>query len=349
MDSFAQDGQLYTNQHIQHSVFIHPSPAAPLTTQHGSDSIPILRFFLGCFFFQYMLRFLNDPGVAWSLLLSFRPCLKSSCTYCSPLWSKAVIISSQVLTVLSFPPLVCFISLARTPSNYLKYYARSSGAGSAWWGRQISVWGGGIIKETQRGEKSFVFCCGWSFESSLMRFILPPVPPSSTAIPLQRPGCAPHERQNVFPWKQTCHATAGLSNKIHLCREEPAGDPTNLTSVRWCDFWKPSCVWTAWAPAVIVPCMHLTESFALFISPVAFLQLYLPPSLLRLILSEHSTCLSSMTAQIPMLWGRNPFLARTTLVRKTHGSKIKKLNDGCGVWTNPPLWGVRGEPFFYNL
>lgn len=44
------------------------------------------------------------------------------------------------------------------------------------------------------------------------------------------------QETNVFPWKQTCHATIGLSNKIHLYREEPAGDLTNLTSVRWCDF-----------------------------------------------------------------------------------------------------------------
>lgn len=295
-----------------------------------------------------MLRFLNDPSVSWSLLLSFRPCLKSSCTYCSPLWSKAVIISSQVLTVLSFPPRSA--SFHSHELHQIIWNITPAAAAQEVPDEAVRFpFEGGIIKETQRGEKSFVFCCGWSFESSLMRFILPPVPPSSTAIPLQHSGCAPHERQNVFPWKQTCHATAGLSNNIHLCREEPAGDPTNLTSVRWCDFWKPSCVWTVWTPAVIVPCMHRTESFALFISPVAFLQLYLPPSLLWLILSEHSTCLSSMTAQIPMLWGRNPFLARTTLVRKTHGSKIKKLNDGCGVWTNPPLWGVRGEPFFYNL
>lgn len=274
--------------------------------------------------------------------------MKSSCTYCSPLWSTATIISSQVLTVLSFP--LRSASFHSHKLHQIIWNITPAAAAQEVPDEAVRFpFEGGIIKETQRGGKSFVFCCGWSFESSLMWFILPPVPPSSLAIPLQHSGCAPHKRQNVFPWKQTCHATAGLSNKIHLCREEPAGDPSNLTSVRWCDFWKPSCVWTVWAPSAIVPRTCLTESFALFISPMAFLQLNLLPSPLRLIIYEHSTRLSLMTAQIPMLYKRNPFFAQTTLVRKTHGSKIKKLNDGYGVWTNSPTVGVRGEPFFSNL
>lgn len=69
------------------------------------------------------------------------------------------------------------------------------------------------------------------------------------------------QETNVFPWKQTCHATIGLSNKIHLYREETAGDPPNLASVRWCDFWKPCCGLTVWAPAVIVSHTHLTDLF----------------------------------------------------------------------------------------
>lgn len=134
-------------------------------------------------------------------------------------------------------------------------------------------------------------------------WILPQVPfwivinvihfaPSTTVVIGDSPptlGLRSTQETNVFPWKQTCHATVGLSNKIHLYREEPAGDPTNLTSVRWCDFWKPSCSLNMWAPAVIVRHVCLTESCALFISLMAFFQLYLPLLLLRSILYEHST------------------------------------------------------------
>lgn len=230
-------------------------------------------------FYFLILCFLNNSNASLSLLLSISPCMKWSCTYCSPLWSKAA--------VLSFPPRSASFHLHQL--HQIIWSITPAAAAQEVPDEAVRFpFEGGIIKETQRGEKSFVFCCGWSFESSLMWFILPPVPSSSLAIPLQHSGCAPHKRQNVFPWKQTCHSTAGLSNKIHLCREEPAGDPTNLASVQWCDFWKPSCVWTVWAPAVIVPRKHLTESFALFISSMAFLQLYLLPSLLWLILSERS-------------------------------------------------------------
>lgn len=118
--------------------------------------------------------------------------MKSSCTYSSPLWFKATLISSQVLTVLPFPPRSASFHSHGLCRNYLKYNARSSNAGSAWWARQISVWGE-PSRRTQRGEKIFVFCCRSSFESSLMWFILPPVQPSSLAIPLQHR--APHKRQ----------------------------------------------------------------------------------------------------------------------------------------------------------
>lgn len=124
------------------------------------------------------------------------------------------------------------------------------------------------------------------------------------------------QETNVFPWKQTCHATIGLSNKIHLYREEPAGDLTNLTSVRWCDFWKPSCGLTVWAPAVIVRHMHLTESFALFISPMAFLQLYLGLLLLRLVLYEHSPQLDDSS-------NTNVVEEKSFFLLKTQGPKIE--------------------------
>lgn len=118
----------------------------------------------------------------------------------------------NILTSLNsvvIPSSVCFISLARAPSNYLKYYARSSGTGSAWWGRQISVWGvgGGEVRETQRGGKSFALCCGWSFESSWMWFILPPASPSSLAIPLQRRGLHSAQETKLVPMETdlSCH------------------------------------------------------------------------------------------------------------------------------------------------
>lgn len=118
------------------------------------------------------------------------------------------------------------------------------------------------------------------------------------------------QETNVFPWKQTCHATIGLSNKIHLYREEPAGDPTNLTSVRWCDFWKPSCGLTVWALAVIVRHTHLTESFALFISPMAFFQFYRRLQLLRSVLSEHSPQLDN-SSNTDVVGEKSFFLLKT--------------------------------------
>lgn len=161
--------------------------------------IPLAFFFL-------LLCLLNNSNASLSLLLSISPCMKSSCTYCSPLWSKATIISTPVWTVLSFPPRSASFHLHQL--HQIIWNITPAAAAQEVPDEAVRFpFEGGIIKETQRGEKSFVFCCGWSFESSLMWFNLPPVPASSLAIPLQHSGCTPHKRQKNVPMETdlSCH------------------------------------------------------------------------------------------------------------------------------------------------
>lgn len=107
------------------------------------------------FFLLLFLHFLNDSNTIRSLWLSISLYMKLSCTYCSPLWSTATIISSQVLTVLSFPPrsasfhlhefhqIIWNITLAaavqEVPDEAVRF-----------------TYEGKVIKETQRGGEFYI-------------------------------------------------------------------------------------------------------------------------------------------------------------------------------------------------
>lgn len=240
--------------------------------------------------------------------------------------------SSKVLPVLSFPPWSASFhshGLRQIIWNIMPAAATQEVPDEAV--RFPLAGGGGSCRKPDRGERIFVFCCRSSFESSLMWFILPR---SAVVVGDSAPTPRSTHETNAFPWKQTCHAPLGLSNKIHLCREEPAGDPTNLASERWCDFWKleQRVFWLGERPLSLLDTRASQNLFALFISPMDFLQLYLPPSPSPPLvdpLRRFSTTQFDDSLNADAVREKSSFLL-TTFVRKSHGSEIKKLNDGFG-------------------
>lgn len=126
----------------------------------------------------------------------------------------------------------------------------------------------GNRRETKGGEGIFTFCHSSCFESSLVWLISPAV-----LIGDSPPTLWPRSTRvtNVFPWKQTCHATAGLSNEIHLCQRGTSWWPdwSHISTTVWLLKTKLllNCVWVL---AVIVRHIHIAVSFGLFVSQLPF-------------------------------------------------------------------------------
>lgn len=228
--------------------------------------------------------------------------MKSRCTYYSPLWSKAAIISSQVLRVLSFPPWSA--SFHSHQLHQIIWNITPAAAAQEVPDEAVRFpFEGRIIKETQRGEKSFVFCCAWSFESSLMWFILPPVSPSSLAIPSNtwavlhtRDKMCFHGNRPVMPLL-VCQmkSTSAERNQLvtRLISHQDDGMTSESRAVLGLCERRPSLFHTRTYHSLL-------RSFYFFFSPMASLELYLLPSLLWLIPYKHTTRLGLMTAQILM-------------------------------------------------